>query len=358
MRQTDLAGTTSLPASHISELERGARLPTIPTLRKIGAALNRPLEYFFHDMASPPRSFGMVIHLASIDGQGIAHFARLVEKRTNGEVKLRVYHSSELGSSRNQLNALIEGGIHIFIGEPHCFETYAPLCGSVFLPYYFKDRNHYNRFLKSKIFNEEIVQKLLKKGIRLLNPASNWELGSFEVLFSTKPIFCPEDLKGLKLRTYPSQTAIQLRKILGAEPVVVDWDGLYAAFEQGQINALLIPAGYLAALKLHRIARYATLLRTGYTLNLTLAVNEHEFSKLSPSAQDALLETCEEAGEYCTGLANKKTEADLAALSEKYGLPVIQPDQKLWRETFVGAIEQICSQDKTHQDAFERIQRL
>lgn len=358
MRQTDLAEATPLPASHLSELERGSRLPTIPTLQKIGSALQRPLEYFFQDIAFTPRSFGMVIHWASIGGQAVAEFARLVEKRTNGEIKLRVYHSSELGSSKDQLEALVEGGIHVFIDEPHCFETYAPLCGSVFLPYYFKDRLHYNRFLKSDIFEQEINQLLLKKGIRLLNPASNWELGSFEVLFSRDPIFTPDDLRGRKFRTYPSQQAIELRKLLGAKPVQVDWEGVYTAFERGDVDTLLIPSGYFAALKLHRLARYATLLRTGYTLNLTLAISEHEFSKLSPSAQTALLETCEDAGEYCSELANKKTEADLEALSDKFGLPVIQPDQKYWRETFSKSIERVCSQDEGHKAAFEDIQRL
>ena len=358
MRQMDLAEASPLPASHLSELERGSRLPTIPTLQKIGAALHRPLEYFFQDIAFHPRSFGMVIHWASIGGQAVAQFARDVEKRTNGEIKLRVYHSSELGTSRDQLEALIEGGIHVFIDEPHCFENYAPLCGSVFLPYYFKDRFHYNRFLKSDIFDREVVQRLLNKGIRLLNPASNWELGSFEVLFSRDPIFSPDDLKGRKLRTYPSRMAIQLRKMLGADPVTVDWEDVYTAFEREEIDTLLIPSGYFAALKLHRLARYATLLRIGYTLNLTLAISEHEFSKLTPSAQNALLETCEEVGEYCSDLANKKTEADLADLSEKYGLPVIQPDQKHWRETVHGSIERICVRDSVHRAAFEKIQRL
>lgn len=111
MRQTDLAEAMPLLASHLSELERGSRLPTIPTLQKIGAALQRPLEYFFQDIAFTPRSFGMVIHWASIGGQAVAEFARLVERRTNGEIKLRVYHSSELGSSRDQLEALPEAKI-------------------------------------------------------------------------------------------------------------------------------------------------------------------------------------------------------------------------------------------------------
>jgi len=342
MSQVDLGKRCGLSASHLSEIERGVILPTIPSLQKIAQALDRPLEYFFQEKFGAPRSFGMVFDRTSIGGQAVIEFTKLLEKSTGGDMKLRIYHSAALGSARDQVEALKAGAMHFYIDEPHCFAPFAPLCDLVYLPFFFRERPHYHRFLQSTIFKEHIVDRLLKNGIRILNPASNWELGSFMVLFSTHPLYCPEDLRDRKFRSNRSEAAIALRQALGAEPIVVEWEHVFRAFESGEIDTLLVPAGYFAALKLYRVARYATVLYMGYTLNLTVAVNEHEFSKLSPKMQEALLEACEVAGTLCAQLANKHTEADLTALSETHGLPVIQPDTKLWRSGFISAIKQVC----------------
>ena len=358
LRQSDLSDITGLPASHLSDIEREAITPTIPTLRKIGQALNRPLEYFLQGDDDRPRSMGMVIHKTSIGGQAAARFAQLVEDKTNGDLRLRIYHCAALGTAREQVEGLAEGAIHIYIDEPLSFERYAELCGPVFLPYFFRDREHYHRFLRSTIFEEHIYQKLLDNGIRLLNPASTWECGSFEVLFSIDPIFTPKDLVGRRFRSYASDAAAALRQALGAEPVLVEWQGTYEAFKQGLIDALLSPAAYFDSLQLHKLARYATLLSYGYTLNLTVAISEREYRKLSPTVQQVLTEATEEAGVYCTQLANEQTVIDLEHLSEEHGLPVIHPDPKAWRTSFAAAIRQICDEGLLAREMYEELQSL
>ena len=198
LRQVDLAALTGLPTSHLSGIERGTITPTIPTLLKIGMALNRPLEYFLQEEAQEPRSFGMVIQESSTGGRAATKFAEFVEEKTNGEVRLHIYHHSALGTATEQVKALQGGAIHLYVDEPLSLEPIAPLCGVVFQPFFFRDRDHYHRFLHSSIFAEHILQPLQDNGIRLLNPASNWLCGSYEVLFSDIPIFHPEDLRNTK----------------------------------------------------------------------------------------------------------------------------------------------------------------
>jgi len=357
LRQSDLSDITGLPASHLSDIERKAITPTIPTLRKIGQALNRPLEYFFQD-DDKPQSLGMVIHKTSMGGQAAAKFAQLVEDKTSGDIKLRIYHCAALGTAREQVEALAEGAIHLYIDEPLCFERYAELCGPVFLPYFFRDREHYHRFLRSTIFQEHIYQKLLDNGIRLLNPASNWECGSFEVLFSIDPIFAPDDLVDRKFRSYASDAAVALRRALGAEPEVVEWERIYEAFKQGLVDTLLVPAAYFYSLQIHKLARYVTLLSDGYTLNLTVAISEREYRKLPPTVQQVLTEAIEEAGVYCTQLTNEQTVIDLKRLSEEHGLPVIHPDPEAWRASFAAAIRRICDEGLLACEMYEELQSL
>jgi TRAP-type C4-dicarboxylate transport system substrate-binding protein len=358
LRQSDLSEIAGLPASHLSDIEREAITPTIPTLRKIGQALNRPLEYFFQEDDDRPRSLGMVIHRTSIGGQAAARFAQLVEDKTGGDIRLRIYHCAALGTAREQVESMAEGAIHLYIDEPLCFERYAELCGPVFLPYFFYDRGHYHRFLRSTIFQEHIYQKLLDNGIRLLNPASTWECGSFEVLFSTDPIFTPDELVGRRFRSYASDAAVALRRALGAEPVVVEWEQIYKAFKEDLIDTLLVPAAYFYSLQIHKLARHATLLSYDYTLNLTVAISEREYHKLSPSVQHVLTEAIEETGVYCTQLTSEQTVIDLERLSEEHGLPVIHPDPAAWRNSFAAAIRQICDEGLLAHEMYEELQSL
>ena len=185
LRQADLSKRAGIPASHVSDIERGALTPTIPTLRKIGDALGRPLVYFLQATEDEPRSVGMVINISSIGGQAAVRFAGLVEEKTDGEHKVRIYGHSILGTASEQIEGLAEGAIPIYIDELLAFECVAELCGPICLPYFFRDKDHYHAFLQSAIFEEHIYGKLLKKGIRLLKPVSNWGSGSFEMLLST-----------------------------------------------------------------------------------------------------------------------------------------------------------------------------
>ncbi len=358
LRQADVSDMTGLAASHLSDIERQVLTPTIPTLRNIAQALNRPLEYFLQRHTSGPRSMGMVIRATSIAGQAAARFAQLVEEKTDGEVRLRIYQRAALGTAHEQLQGLAEGAIHLYLDEPLSFEPYAELCGPVFLPYFFRDREHYHRFLRSSIFDEHIYQKLLENGVRVLNPASNWEGGSFELLFSTEPIFLPADLVGRRIRTYASEAAISLRRALGAEPVLVEWERIYEAFEGGLIDTLLVPAAYFESVEMHKLASHATFLSYGYTLNTTVAMSERAYSTLSPSVQNVLTEAIEETGAYCTELASTQTLLHLHNLSEEYGVPVVHASQSAWRTSFEAAIRQICEEGLLAPDLYEELQSL
>lgn len=358
LRQSDLAKMAGLPASHLSDIERGASIPTIPTLYKIGKALNRPLEYFFQEINDRPRSLGMVFHETSTAGRAVLKFADLVKKKSNGEVNLHIYHRASLGSTKDQLTSLSQGSIHLFSDTPISFEYYSKISGPIFLPYFFNDRAHYYRFLESPIFNDKIYLPLLEKGIRILNPQSHWECGNYELLFSKQPIFSPEDLKGKKMRTYDSKAAIQLRRELGAQPVTVEWENVVHAFEKGDIDVFLCPSSYFDSLQLHKIAKYATLLRYGYTVNLIIAMSEKEYAKLGNSVQTVLNDSVGAAGAICSELANKQTEVDLINLSEKNGIPVIQPDHALWRSAFKDAIHRICGSGLLNTALYEKIQNL
>ena len=61
-------------------------------------------------------------------------------------------------------------------------------------------------------------------------------------------LFAPEDLVGQRFRSYASDAAVTLRRALGAEPVVIEWERTYEAFKQGLVDTFLVPAAHFYSL--------------------------------------------------------------------------------------------------------------
>jgi TRAP-type C4-dicarboxylate transport system substrate-binding protein len=342
LRQSDLAERVGIAGSHLSDIERGMLMPTIPTLEKISEALNRPLEYFFSATTDKPRALGTVIFRVSIGDLSARRFAELVYEKTGGELSIQIYHRLPSSDTYELVKGLVEGSIHIFIDDLSSLDRYAPLCSIVFQPYFFRDAAHYDRFLKSAFFQREVRERLLANGIRILNPLTNHEQQAVELLFARAPIFTPADLIGRKYRSYASGVADAVRRELGAEPVRVIWNQGVTAFQQGAIDLFLMPARHYTSLDLHTVARYATIIDYGYAANMVIAINDREYSKLSPSIQQVLLDAVEETERHFSEAVTAHTAHYLAQLPIEHGVPVIQPDQSIWRERYSAALRNIC----------------
>lgn len=328
----------------MSDIERGTLVPTLPTLQKIGAALGRPIEYFIADTANEPRSLGTAIPRSSVGELMANQFAQQVAEKSGDELSIQIYQPALPQPIYTQAKGVAEGSIHILIDDLLCFERYAPLCGAALLPYFFQDATHYQRFLESTLFQEYVVDSLLDNGIRLLNPAPRCDFSTYELLFSVNPIFTPSDLVGRKFRSYASDAAVALRKVLGADPVQVVWNQSLEAFANGTIDTFLMPAIHHSSLAMHGAASYATMLDCGFSQNLIVAMNEREYQRLSPTIQQILIDSVQEVESELSDRAFPPAADYLDSLNTDHGVAVIRPDAKLWQSHFQQAIDQVCAQ--------------
>lgn len=358
LRQSDLADRVGISGSHLSDIERGALMPTIPTLRRLCDALGRPLEYALVDRPEA-RALGTVIYRMSIEALSAQHFADRVAEKTGDQVSIRIYRQAIPGEIYDQVRGLADGSIHLLIDDLLSLEHYAPLCGVVFQPYFFGDAAHYRRFLNSALFQTQVRERLLSHGIRLLNPLDRHPAASSELLFSTFPVFTPDDLRGRRWRTYASDVAIALREKLGAVPVHTFWNEGAERLRSGEIEAFLMPAHHHASVDLHTAARYATLLDYGYAPGLVIAINEHEYQKLPPDVQAVLAEAVGETEAHFCQAVEERANAYIHDLPIRHGVAVIRDNQAIWRARFQDALREVCL-DAGHLDAatYEELQAL
>lgn len=130
--------------------------------------------------------------------EGVREFAKLVEERTNGDVKILIYDENALGTEADLVEQVAFGGLDIARVSSIYMSDYVSLMNTFLLPRLFADKNEMIRVL----YNEEISIRLKeaykseKINILAWYPGSTrgifYKQSSFEALFKEK-IAVPEN---------------------------------------------------------------------------------------------------------------------------------------------------------------------
>lgn len=226
-------------------------------------------------------------------------WARLLEERTNGAMKLELYPSSQLGSmneiydmaqANDNVIAYGHGGFYADLGIKQLNAMYAP--------YIFKNWDEFDKLMSSK-WMEERMDELDSIGLKMIS--KGWHYGIRHTL-TKEPINSIEDLKGKKIRVPNSVAQIKGYESLGATPTPMNLSECYTALQQGVIDGVENPIDVIYAQKHHEVAKYLTL--TGHLYNdASWTCGTGFFNSLTGEQQKALLETGEQAAKYFNTIA-------------------------------------------------------
>ncbi|KGQ59260.1 Neu5Ac-binding protein [Gallibacterium anatis] len=158
------------------------------------------------------------------------YFAKDVATLSNNEIKIRIYGNGQMGSARETMELLLEGGLDMTKGSSN-LESFADIYKVFSLPYLFKDKKHHDAVVYGPI-GRDIMNSTKDKGFFAL---SAYDTGT-RSFYSNKEIINPKDLKGIKVRVQPSQTSIKMVELMGGSPTPVSFSEIYTALQQGIID--------------------------------------------------------------------------------------------------------------------------
>lgn len=250
--------------------------------------------------------------------------ANRIEEKSNGQLKVDIYPSQQLGSERELIELLQIGSLGMTKVSTGTLENFAPELRVFGLPFLFKDRQH--RF---DVLESEIGEKLLEASVRnRLKGLTFYDAGS-RSFYSTQPLNSPSDLKGQKIRVMESQTAINMVKYLGGSPTPVSWGELYTALQQGIVDGAEnnLPSFYLSYH--YEVCKYY-MVDEHTALPDELLISTVVWDKLSKEEQKWVKDAAMESSEYEKGIWR---EAELHALEEikKAGVKVTYPEKEQFR---------------------------
>lgn len=261
----------------------------------------------------------------TIHGQFAIRFKELVEEESEGDITVKNYFSSEIGSGPEQVEQAITGQIDAWIGGFGLLSSHYSDLAVLDAPYKF---DGYEMALeKTNPRESDLIQELNDRFLDLANlRILNRYYWGTRQLTVNKEICTPSDLNGQRIRV--AQGAIYGATIegMGGNPVTMDFSEVPTALQQGNIDGQTNPAPFIQALELYQ-AQSHLILTENLVMIIPMVINEDTWDSLSSDQQDTVFESAETASAEVSETAAQQQEQAIDALRDE--MTVVGPDDCL-----------------------------
>lgn len=250
--------------------------------------------------------FSHVVTPDTPKGQAAEKFKELVEKKSDGKIKVEIYPNSELYGDEDELQALQSGSVQMLAPASAKFTTIAPQLQVLDLPFIFDSVDDIPEIVSpDSDVGKAIYQnkKLASKNIKVLGL---WDNG-LKQLSSNDEMREPSDLKGLKFRIQPSDVLRSQFQAWGASSTPMAFAEVYNALQQGVVDGQENPYSNIESQNMQTVQKNITESNHGY-IGYVLVVNTDFFDKLPDDLKDAVTESADEASAYNRKIAAKLNE--------------------------------------------------
>lgn len=252
-------------------------------------------------------------------GQAMLFFASEVEKATNGQIKIKVFPNSSLGSEEKMLQATQSGVEEFYMGALVPLSVRKKEMQVFDFPFLFSDTREVAAVLDGPI-GMKMLDNLSDTGVIGLA----WSGGAFRNIANSKrPINKFEDLKGLKIRVMQSPVWLETFKAMGINATPMAYSEVHTAVEVGALDGLEHPPVDMYQNKVYEIAKYLAITHHGYT-PVGLVVSSKWFSALPEDQKVAIRKAAEVARDFQRSEEARQEKVAVDQLSEA-GMVVTEP---------------------------------
>lgn len=193
-------------------------------------------------------------------------FKELLEQRSTGDMRVKIFHSASLGNETEILQQIQMNTIQLGVITAGPFDTFDPIVRVVNYPFMFKDNVQADSILDGPL-GREILTSLESSGFKGLCFSEN---GFRNLTNNNRPVKKQKDVEGLKIRVMSSAIHKAIWQTLGANPTPMPWP-IYTELEQGVIDGQENPLWVIDVYKFYEIQKYLTLTRHVYSPHIDVA---------------------------------------------------------------------------------------
>lgn len=216
-------------------------------------------------------------------GQMVKYMAEKLPEYSGGTIETAVFYDAQLGDPTSVVQGLQQGTVDIGTLGTAYFSGLVPQIQVFELPFLFDDYAQARAAVDGPV-GQKIMDMYLKKGIK---PLGFGELGFRQLTNNLRAVKTPEDTKGLKIRTLPAPVQVKTWELFGALPTPIDVTELYAALQQGIVNAQENTMVDIATKKFYEVQKYMSMTSHVYTPGF-LAISQRTWKKLDDTQKAAV----------------------------------------------------------------------
>jgi len=252
--------------------------------------------------------------------QGFTNWAKAVEEKTKGGLKIEVFHSAQLGVEEDILEQIRAGANIGQNTDSARMGNYVPGIAIMNGPYFAENLDEVAKLKNSPTVKGFLDELANKHGMKVLS--YSWVQG-YRHFFTNKPVRNPEDLKGLRIRTPPAPIWQESVRALGATPVALAFGDMYPALQQKVMDGVELVYNNIPAGRFYEVLKYVSETRHIMLVNFEV-ISSKWFNALPADYQKILVEECDKAGIETSKLIMDKLEKEVKQdLTTKRGMVVV-----------------------------------
>lgn len=257
-------------------------------------------------------------------GKALQDWAKLVEERSKGQVKIENYWSSELGTQQAGFDAVRAGTLDVVLTTSGVVGSVAKEFNAMGGSYLWDSTDQFYRVMNDPIM-DELNSKLEPHGAVVIGSV----LAGWKNLWNTKrPVKTPDDVKGLKLYVLRAKDVLALFEAAGAQTVNLVFAEMYENMRTGVADGTDQSTGILGANKFYEVAKYYTPTRHSLTISLMVASTKR-IAAWPAGVREMVFQAAKETYPKCVGYEVDIYSQGLETI-KKAGVTVTEPDMDAW----------------------------
>lgn len=161
-------------------------------------------------------------------------FGESLKKATDGRLSATVFHSGQLGNESAMMQQLQSGALDMGWIQAAELGSRVSSVAAINAPYLVRSTTNVASLVRTPA-----ALKLLDVLPRETGTVGlGWGITGMRVVFATKDISTPTDLKGMKLRINPTPVYRDFYQMLGAAPTPIPTPAVFDAMSNGQVDGL------------------------------------------------------------------------------------------------------------------------
>ncbi len=201
-----------------------------------GAAAASTALFGTASRAAAPKEFrlGLITPAGHSWNRAAVSFGEALKKATDDRLGVTVFHSGQLGNESAMMQQLQSGALDMGWIQAAELGSRVASVAAINAPYLVRSTTNVASLVRTPA-----ALKLLEVLPRETGTIGlGWGITGMRVVFSTKPIATPGDLKGMKLRINPTPVYRDFYQLLGAAPTPIPTPAVFDAMSNGQVDGL------------------------------------------------------------------------------------------------------------------------